>query len=286
VRLGIPKKAVKPLIEHCNRLGEKAGRSGAEVFEDYLEGIKRHADYFFSSPWPPRHVLIDGVGLTWEEDAFISASCSYAEEVERFTIALLKRNLSLEGFNSECFEQQFEFCGRVACFGCAVPEAVRLRKYVKELEESNAEIEQKRKLDPNNPIWDRLHAFRFSSEARRSAKMANVELDFLEVEGGAKGKACAVRNMYLCPFGEGSSELIGLGVPVAMLWALIEFYDGHWNGSSSFTPSPSDAKWYHMGEPGILDVTSRQDILDALEDGRIRRIAEERKRFTEAVKHS
>jgi hypothetical protein len=285
VRLGIPKKAVKPLIEHCNRFGEKTGGSGADIFQAYLVGIKRHADYFFSSPWPLRHVVVGGVGLTLEEDAFVSASCSYAEEVERFTIALLKRNLSLEGFNSECFKQQFEFCGRVACYGCAVPKAVRLRKYVKDLEESNAEIEQKNKLEPNNPIWDRLYAFRFSSEAKRSDKMANVELEFLEVEGGAKGKACAVRNKYLCPYGEGSSELIELGEPVAMLWALIEFYNRHWNGSSSYTPSPSDAKWYHMGEPGILDVTSRQDILEALEDGRICQIAEERKRFTEAVEH-
>jgi hypothetical protein len=71
-----------------------------------------------------------------------------------------------------------------------------------------------------------------------------------------------------------------------MLWALIEFYNRHWNGSSFCTPSPSQAKWYHTGEPGILDLTSRQDILEALEDGRIRQIAEERKRFNEAANHS
>ena len=116
--------------------------------------------------------------------------------------------------------------------------------------------------------------------------MANVKLEFLEAEGGAKGKVCEARNKYMCPYGEKSSELIELGAPVAYLWELIEFYNLHWNGSSSYTPSPCQAKWYHTGEPGILDVTSREDILKALEDGRISQIADEHKRYNEAAEHS
>jgi hypothetical protein len=64
----------------------------------------------------------------------------------------------------------------------------------------------------------------------------------------------------------------------------VEFYDRHWNGSQMYTPSPSEAKWYHMGEPGLLDVTSRDDILKALEDGRMDKIVDEFRRYNETAK--
>jgi hypothetical protein len=107
---GIPKKAVKSLIEHCNRLGEKTGRSGTEVFKDYLEWMKKHGDYFFASHWPPKYVPT-GTWLTKEECRFILCSKNYEEEVERFTVVLLKRNLSLEGLKVEYFEHEFDFYG-------------------------------------------------------------------------------------------------------------------------------------------------------------------------------
>ena len=34
--------------------GEKTGRSGAEVFQKYLELMKKHAGYFFSGRWPAK----------------------------------------------------------------------------------------------------------------------------------------------------------------------------------------------------------------------------------------
>ena len=115
VRRAIPKKAVKALIEHCNRFGEKTGRSGAEVFGNYLKWMKKHADYFFSSPWPPKRVSKNGGWMTDLEHEFIDGRGSYDEEIERFTIVLLQRNLSLEGFNAEYFEGDFDFYGRMAC---------------------------------------------------------------------------------------------------------------------------------------------------------------------------
>ena len=66
---------------------------------------------------------------------------------------------------------------------------------------------------------------------------------------------------------------------VRYLWRLVEFYDRHWNDPRTYTPSPSEAKWYHMGELGILDVTSRDDILKALEDGRMDKICSEYSRY-------
>lgn len=280
---GIPKKAVRALIEHCNRFGEKTGRSGAEVFKDYLEWMKKHADYFFASHWPPKYVPT-GTWLTKEECRFILESKSYEEEVERFTVVLLKRNLSLEGLKAEYFEQEFGFYGRMFCGHCSVPAAMYLREYIAKLEESNAWIEKQRKLEPNDAYWMKLYDNSFSAESIRSGKMARVQLGFIEVDGAAEGKVCEVHNKYLCPYGALSWELIKLGNMVRYLWRLVEFYDRHWNGSQMYTPSPSEAKWYHMGEPGLLDVTSRDDILKALEDGRMDKIVDEFRRYNETAK--
>jgi hypothetical protein len=40
------------------------------------------------------------------------------------------------------------------------------------------------------------------------------------------------------------------------------------------------SKWYHYGEPQIIDVTSFDDIDKALDDGRFRRIVEEHEKYT------
>ncbi len=188
VRRAIPKKAVKALIEHCNRFGERTGRSGKEVFSNYLKWMKKHGDYFFSSPWPPRHVPNTTIGLTDLEYEFIDGSGSYDEEIERFTIVLLQRNLSLEGFNVECFESEFDFYGRMACRYCGVPEAVWLREYTKKLDESIREISEKVISDPKDDFYAKLYAYRKSPECTRSDKMAQVELEFLETYRWDRGK--------------------------------------------------------------------------------------------------
>lgn len=40
-----------------------------------------------------------------------------------------------------------------------------------------------------------------------------------------------------------------------------------------------DMKWYHYGEPDVIDVTSCDDVLKAIDDGRLQRIIEEHKRY-------
>jgi len=47
----IPRKAVDSLVEYCQKLGEETGRPAAEIFREYLELMKKHADYFFSQSW-------------------------------------------------------------------------------------------------------------------------------------------------------------------------------------------------------------------------------------------
>lgn len=271
VRRAIPKKAVKALIEHCNRFGERTGRSGAEVFSNYLKWMKKHADFFFSSPWPLRLVPNTTIGLTDLEYEFIDGSGTYEEEVERFTIVLLQRNLSLEGFNAENFMSEFDFYGRMACRYCGVPEAVRLREYTKKLEETM--LEMREKVSSGDDFWAKVYEYRMSPKCTKSDGMAHVNLEFLEADGEAEGKTCNIHNKYLCPYGAKALELIDHGNSVDFLWRLVKFYDEHWNASQTYTPPPSDAKWFHWDEAGFLDVTSREDILKAMEDGRMDKIA-------------
>ncbi len=272
VRRAIPKKAVKPLIEHCNRFGEKTGRSGAALFVCYMAWMKKYADYVFSDPWPPKLVHDGKSGLPSEVVKFILGGSSFEEEVERFTVVFLKRNLSLEGFDAECFESQFDFYGRMFCDGCCVPGAMYLRWYVQKLEETNREIEESARANPHDDCNRRLWEFRSSPEERRSGKMADVKLEFFEKEGVSLGKTCEVRNKYLCPYGAGSRRLIRKGGVVELLWSFIEYYDDHWNRKkNSFVPRGED-KWFHFDEVGFLDVTSREDILKAMDDGRMRKI--------------
>jgi hypothetical protein len=170
------------------------------------------------------------------------------------------------------------FCGH-----CSVPAAMYLREYIAKLEESTR-IDKQRKLEPNDAFWMKLYDNSFSAEAIRLGKKARVQLGFIEVDGAAEGKVCEVRNKALCPYGALSWELIKLGNMVRYLWQLVEFYDRHWNGSQMYNPSPSEAKWYHLGEPSIIDVTSRDDILKALEDGRMDKIVDEFRRYNETAK--
>jgi hypothetical protein len=59
----------------------------------------------------------------------------------------------------------------------------------------------------------------------------------------------------------------------------LQWYDRHWNRHSTFTPSSDEVKWYHWGEPSIIDLTSYQDILKALKDGRLDKIIDEHKKY-------
>jgi hypothetical protein len=150
-----------------------------------------------------------------------------------------------------------------------------LREYKKKLEERAKWLEERMKTEPNDYFWMRMQEHDKSPEYVKSNKMAYVELDFMEVEGEAKGKICKIRNRYLCPYGAECWKLIKVGKVVKYLWKLLEFYDHHWNISHTGTTPSSDAKWHHFSEPSILDVTNRDDILRALEDGRMDKIESE-----------
>jgi hypothetical protein len=124
-RRSIPKAALKPLFEHCQRLEGETGRPAVEILREYLELTKKYEAYFFSKPWP--ETFGEEYGLSHEDLQFIYGALTFDERRGRFTLVCLRRNLSLEGFDSQSFLDSFRSYGELRCADCAVHEAKPLR---------------------------------------------------------------------------------------------------------------------------------------------------------------
>ncbi|MCW4007332.1 MAG: hypothetical protein NWF09_01385 [Candidatus Bathyarchaeota archaeon] len=278
----IPKAAVKPLAEYCQKLSGETGQAAAEIFREFLELMRKYSGYFFQKPWPEK---LDKEFEPGTEDLeFIDASKDYSEERERFIVMCLRRNMSLEGFDAVGFEDDFNRYGRVACLGCVVPEAARVKELIKQVEESVKKNEEE--VRQANPSWvaEVMNEYYKRPEVVRRNKMLLVELRLYEEIGLSAGKSCEVRNKYKCPYGEGSKELIENGQIAKFIWNVVWWYDLHWNPVLGYVPPASDRKWHHYGEPSIIDVTDYDDILKAIEDGRLNRIIEEQRMRNEEHK--
>ena len=273
----IPKAAVKPLIEHCKKLSGETGKPEAQVFKELLELTKKYADYFFSARWPEK--LDKQLEFSDADLEFIQSSGGYGEEFERFTVACLKRNISLEGFDADGFNGDFEFHGNRFCWNCVVTDASRLREEIKRLEEDVKKNEDEMKTKEPSYMTRRMYEFNRRPDVVRRDKMTYVELRLYEELGLAEGKGCEVKNKYKCPYGEESKELIEWGSLARFIWRQIQWYDTHWNPSQGFQPAASEMKWYHYGEPSVIDVTSYDDVLNAATDGRLEKVIEERKKY-------
>lgn len=185
----------------------------------------------------------------------------------------------MEGLDPQGFAKEFEFYGRIRCVYCPVREAMRLRDKVQRIKQQRRKIEEEMKGEEPSLNTIEMYEYLKRSDVVRDDKMLSVELRFYEEVAGAKGKSCEVRNRFKCPFGEESEQLVENGKAIKSLWKYVEWYNSHWNRSGSVTPGSSDMKWYHYDEPGIIDVTSYDDILRALEDGRLKRITKEYERY-------
>jgi hypothetical protein len=275
----IPKSAVKSLMEYCIEKCKETGASAAEILKNYLELMKKYGDYFFSEPWPEKPCKEFGLDLGEEERRFIGEGKSYSDKVERFTVVCLRRNISMEGFDAQGFEEDFRFYGGLECWDCVVPDAVRLREDIERIEQAIRNNEEEMKQEEPSWIVKEMYEHYRRPDVVRRNKMMLVELRLYEEIGRAEGKGCEVKNKYRCPYGEQSEELIDHGRLAKAIWREVEWYDTHWNPSPTFRPSVQEMKWYHYGEPGIIDVTSYEDIIKAIVDGRFERILEEHRKY-------
>jgi len=269
----IPKNAVKALVQHSKELSAQTGKSAEEILEELLQLMEKYSDYFFSEPWQEKPDSQRGLGEKAVD--FIKQGETLEERCERFTTVCLRRNISLEGFDSERFTENFESYGGDECYDCSVPEAMHLRSVVEETEKYRKEVEEAMKQDePSSFTVSRYEHFRKPSVVKGD-KMKIVKLRIYEELGCAKGKSCTVKNEFKCPYGEEAKLLIKRGWTAYVLWEEIMWYDRHWNFPTFRLIDPKVKKWYHYDEPGIIDVTSLEDIREAFSDGRLDKIIKE-----------
>lgn len=165
--------------------------------------------------------------------------------------------------------------GWARCLHCAINEAQDRKKEIERGEKywrENGGEEARRKFyetcgEPK------------TSEFQRQDSMQEVEWRLYNEAAGAENRTCQTINYYQCPYPDERDALIEDGRSAYILWLHIQWYDRHWNPSTSWTPLRSDGKGYHIGEPAIIDVKSFEDIMKALDDGRIMKIIIEHKRY-------
>lgn len=273
----LPKAAIEPLLELCLKISKEIGKSACEIFKEYLELMNKYADYFFCELWPER--LDKHFELSDADVDFIKNARSYKEECERFVVVCLRRNLSTEGFDVQGFEEDFKFYGNRECWDCVVPDAVYLREQIQRIEQAVRKFEEEAKQEnPSSIAMDMCEYYRRPDVVRRN-RIMRVELRLYDDMGGAEGKSCEVKNKYRCPYGKESEQLIEQGDTAKLVWREIKWYDHHWSPSPTIGQLAKDMKWYHYGEPDVIDVTSYDDVLRAIDDGRLERIMEEHKRY-------
>jgi len=119
----------------------------------------------------------------------------------------------------------------------------------------------------------------YASSFRKEDAMRQAEWRIYNELGEANNRTCEIVNYFRCPYGDARRQLLQDGHDAHRLWQHIYWYDIHWNPSTSYTPAASEKKWYHYDEPPIIDVTSYDDIIRAIEDGRLDRIIDEHTRY-------
>lgn len=278
---GLPKKAVEPLIEFCGQEAEATEKSTRDLFEYYLTLMKKHGDFFFAKPWDSKPSLC--LGLEDDEQGFVDGAQGYADMVERFTLVYLRRKISVEGFDMQGFKEGLEFDGRLLCKDCCVPDTARLKADIERIERLKKDAEEKVKAENPSYTSQGMQEYLLRPDVMRRDKMQIVQLRFYREIGLAGDKTCSVENRFKCPYGEGSNRLVQDGAVAHDVWRVVEWYDEHWNGCSHHVPASSDSKWYHYGEPGVIDVTDYEDVLKSIEDGRLEKVVKEREAFNEAT---
>ncbi len=94
-RKKIPRKAVERLMKHCEWLSKGSERTAAEIFEEYLGLMRKHAEYFFRDPWPKQYDFEAATTFADADLEFLSDGTE-GEYAERFRTLLLKKNINLE----------------------------------------------------------------------------------------------------------------------------------------------------------------------------------------------
>ncbi len=164
---------------------------------------------------------------------------------------------------------------RLLCYDCAIDQAQRLKQ---EIDRRSQCWEQNGGEEAKQKFYEECGEPKTSEFRRQDAKLHN-EWQFYNELAGANNRTCEILNFFKCPYGEEWKSLIENGTVAHNLWEHIEWYEHHWYRSTITSPTPSMLKWFHFDEPRIIDIENFEDIVKALEDGRLERIIEEHERY-------
>jgi len=256
----LPKAAVRQLIDYCLKKERQTGVSAAKQMKEYLLLMKKYVEYFFSEDWSEK-IVNTGLYMGDDEWDFVFSTKGYWEMRERFIVACLRRNITLNEFYADGFDFDFKVNGYLFCLGCVVNGATKLRDKILIFDlyrrENEAKVQSGEASESELETW----AHKRKPENVRRDKMLDVELRLYEEIGRAKGKICTDNNRCRYRYKAKSTKLADCGGTAKRIWELVEFYDEHWNGSLYSAPRPKDMKWYHFDEQRIVDMTDYETWL-------------------------
>jgi hypothetical protein len=164
---------------------------------------------------------------------------------------------------------------RMVCWSCVITEA----RDAKERIDREDRYWQENSGEAARESWYMEAGEPHTSTFRKDDAMHQVEWRIYNELAEANNRACEVMNFFHCPYGDEWRKLLQDGRDAYLLWQQISWYDEHWNGSPYSTPPQSQQKWYHLNEPPIIDVTNYDDIVRAIDDGRLDKIIDEHIRY-------
>jgi len=165
--------------------------------------------------------------------------------------------------------------GKMICWSCVIHRAQDAKKELdrpgRYWQENGGEAAKER--------WYQEAGEPYTSSFRKQDAMRQVEWRIYNELAEANNRTCEILNYFHCPYGDAWRQLLEDGHDAHRLWEHIEWYDRHWTPSTTHTPPAAEMKWYHFNEPPIIDVTCYDDIIQAIEDGRLDKIIEEHTRY-------
>jgi hypothetical protein len=164
---------------------------------------------------------------------------------------------------------------RLVCSSCVITEAQDAKK---KLDGENL-YWQKNGGEAAKESWYKEVGEPKASSFRKQDAIQQVKWRIYNELAEANNRTCEVMNFLRCPYGETWRKLLQDGHDAHLLWQQITWYDEHWNGNPYSTPSRSEQRRYHLNEPPTIDVTSYDDIIRAIDDGRLDKIITEHLRY-------
>jgi hypothetical protein len=165
--------------------------------------------------------------------------------------------------------------GQLLCISCPIKQAQDVRREI----DRDHQHWQEQGGDNAKEEWYKELGELKAKPFRKADATRRVHWRIFNDLAGAKDRTCETINYFHCPYKDEGNQMLKVGYEAWRLWRHVEWYDDHWNRSTTSTPAASDMKWYHWNEPPIIDVTNYDDITRAIEDGRLDKIIQEHERY-------